>query len=552
MRVGSIAALLLALIFCPAAHAVTCAVQPPYTPGEAEMAFLHGDYDRAASLYQARLDEHPDNPALVAALNAALVQVYLKQQKVSEASDLVHKALAVNASSAFLLTALGEVQYRQGEPWNAIESAKKAIAVNPCYAQAHLLTARLLWMDSMNASAQAEINIAHQIDSYDPQIRTYWLETLPLDDRIAVLDSYMKTSAEGSETNRVLHMELDKLHRLRDEPAKSCRLVSGNDRATVNFEPIADAARRIRSFGLDVKFNGHKSRLEIDTGANGLVIASDVAKRAGLTVVSRNQIGGVGSQASQGGYVAYADDIRIGGLEFRDCKVEVIDQLNIANIDGLIGTNVFSNFLVTLDYPMRKLMLEPLPPRPGEAASSAPGLQTEEASERSASDSSPAIESSKAAQQSTAPGGPHDRYIAPAMKAWTPIYSVRHHLLIPVRLNGSDPRLFVIDTGGFTTVVSPEAAGAVSKLTQDNVMSVQGLNGKVDKVFRADEINFQFSHLSQKIPDAVTFDTSHISNVEGMEISGLLGATTLFHLVINLDYRDGLVEFTYDPNHGRH
>ena len=46
------------------------------------------------------------------------------------------------------------------------------------------------------------------------------------------------------------------------------------------------------------------------------------------------------------------------------------------DVDGLIGMDVFSHFLVTLDYPMRKLLLGPLPPRPGEAAVAAPSLKT--------------------------------------------------------------------------------------------------------------------------------------------------------------------------------
>jgi hypothetical protein len=48
------------------------------------------------------------------------------------------------------------------------------------------------------------------------------------------------------------------------------------------------------------------------------------------------------------------------------------------DIDGLIGMDVFSQFLVTLDYPMHKLLLGPLPPRPGEAAA-APALKTSNA-----------------------------------------------------------------------------------------------------------------------------------------------------------------------------
>ena len=68
---------------------------------------------------------------------------------------------------------------------------------------------------------------------------------------------------------------------------------------------------------------------------------------------------GVGDQGHKSSYVAYVDDIKIGSLEFQDCAVKVIDQTNIVDSDGLIGMDVFSRFLVTLDYPLRKLVLGP-------------------------------------------------------------------------------------------------------------------------------------------------------------------------------------------------
>jgi hypothetical protein len=79
---------------------------------------------------------------------------------------------------------------------------------------------------------------------------------------------------------------------------------------------------------------------------------------------------------------------------------------------------------------------------------------------------------------------------------------------------------------------------------------VEGINGKVEKVYSADELTFYFAHLSQKVYRVASFDTSRISKSINMEISGLLGATTLDLLTIHIDYRDGLVKFDYDPNRG--
>jgi hypothetical protein len=56
--------------------------------------------------------------------------------------------------------------------------------------------------------------------------------------------------------------------------------------------------------------------------------------------------------------------------------------------------------------------------------------------------------------------------------------------------------------------------------------------------------------MEQKVTDAVAFENSAISKGAGLEVSGFLGATTLSQLTIAIDYRDGLVHFSYDPNRG--
>ena len=58
----------------------------------------------------------------------------------------------------------------------------------------------------------------------------------------------------------------------------------------------------------------------------------------------------------------------------------------------------------------------------------------------------------------------------------------------------------------------------------------------------------QFSHFTQRRTDLIAFDLSHISNNIGTEVSGILGFSLLNMLDMKIDYRDGLVSFTYDPN----
>ena len=50
----------------------------------------------------------------------------------------------------------------------------------------------------------------------------------------------------------------------------------------------------------------------------------------------------------------------------------------------------------------------------------------------------------------------------------------------------------------------------------------------------------------------LAFDLSSISNHAGTEVSGTLGFAMLHLLEIKIDYRDGLVDFTYDPQRSLH
>lgn len=192
--------------------------------------------------------------------------------------------------------------------------------------------------------------------------------------------------------------------------------------------------------------------------------------------------------------------------------------------------DVFSNLLVTLDYPMRKLMLGPLPPRPQEIARAKPALETTE--------------------NEQAETGPQDRFIAPEMKDWTRIYRLGHDLLLPASLNESSRKLFILDTGAFATTISPEAARAVTKVHREDSVKVRGLSGEVQQVYSADNINFLFGNVRQRAENVIAFDTSRISKDSGLEVSGFIGFSTLRLLTLKIDYRDALIKFEYDPNRG--
>jgi len=546
---------------------VSCAVVQPHPPSEAEKAFLAADYAKAANLYQAGLASHPGD----AELTAGLVRALLHQQKVQEAADAVKASLAAAPNSPPLISLRGEVEYRQGKPWLASQSAIESYKADPCNPRNHLLLADLGRINSLYATSRRELEVAHKLDPGDPEIRGRWIGTLPTKQRIAELEAYLAApTGNDQDDTRHWRMYLDSLKKRESEPHKACRLVSSTESTEIPFERIMFDANRIQAFGLDVKLNGKSALLQIDTGAGGLLVTRSVAQHAGLKPFSETEFGGIGDQGYKPGYSAYADSIRIGNLEFQDCQVEVLDSRSTLSAEGLIGMDVFSRFLVTLDYPMRKLLLGQLPPRPGESAAAAPSLKTGNAERDDDEDSAAAAkpgDQSKAAAPETSAGatavaasgssapanttrGPFDRYVAPEMKDYDKVYRVGHDLILPAGLNGKDVRLFIMDTGAFATTISPEAARDVTHVRSDDLHHVHGISGEVNKVYSADEITFRFAQLSQKVSDVVAFDTSHISKSTNMEISGFIGANTLNLLTIHIDYRDGLVKFDYDPKRG--
>jgi predicted aspartyl protease len=526
------------------ALAVNCSVLAAGTSSEADQAFLHSDYDRAVTLYQAQLQKKPGDPALT----ASLARVFLKQQKVKEAEDLVQKALTQNPQSAILLTSLGDVQYAEGKPWLAFDTAASALKLDPCNARVHLLASRLDQLNSLYSSAAKQIAMAHALAPDDPSIRLRWLETLPSAQRISELEPYLASSTgNNSKEMNDLHSYLDYLKKQMAQPHKACRLASDTSTTSIPFIRFMRDGDHIRGFGLEVKLNDHNARLEIDTGASGLVISRSVANRAGLQRISQEKIGGIGDHGDQAAYTAHADSIKIGGLEFRDCDVEVLDARNVVDDDGLIGMDVFSRFLITLDYPVRKLILGPLPPRPDDVASAKPTLETASAPDEYEDDnSSPTSETG----QKPVPRALHDRYVAPEMKDWNLVYRVGHDLLLPVSLNNSKVKLFILDTGAFTTSVTPAVAREVTNVHKDGLMTIKGLSGNVDKIYIADQITFRFANLSQTIRDVVAFDTPEVSRSVGMDVSGFIGFTALGETTMKIDYRDGLVSFGYEANRG--
>jgi hypothetical protein len=95
--------------------------------------------------------------------------------------------------------------------------------------------------------------------------------------------------------------------------------------------------------------------------------------------------------------------------------------------------------------------------------------------------------------------------------------------------------------------ISVRAGRQVSKVSSEEYLRVRGLSGEVNNVYSSAKATLQFGHLRQPNLDIVTLNLSTLSRHTGTEVSRFLGFVMPRLLDIRLDYRDGLVDFEYDP-----
>ena len=150
-----------------------------------------------------------------------------------------------------------------------------------------------------------------------------------------------------------------------------CRITSAAASTRLHMEPVFGAHTYPVAFGLDVSFNHVKRRMQIDTGASGILLTQSAARALKLTPEFRLKTGGVGDEGDVDSFLAHVQSIKIGDTEISDCMVEVMGKGHL-DVDGLIGMDVFSRWLVTLDYANAEARLAPLSPRPSSSDATQP------------------------------------------------------------------------------------------------------------------------------------------------------------------------------------
>jgi tetratricopeptide (TPR) repeat protein len=513
--------------------------------GQAMDLARKGDYDEAIKKYEELLQQKAKSPDAY----AGLARAYLKKKDVTQAYEIANKGVEATDSWA-VHVALAEVYFRQGRIPEAEKEWVGILKAGHPSARAYLGLARVRWAIEMNKTAKTFIDQAHELDPEDPEIQSFWIGTLPRAERIQYYEKYL---ADPSNSNPEERADLQKyLSYLKDQQKlnqRPCRLVSKVTHTETPLVRLLVDPTHMRGYGLAVDLNGTRSNFMLDTGAHGITVKRNIAERAGMSKIVETKIWGIGDRGLKDAYVGTVKSIRIGELEFQDCPVEVMESRSVAGEDGLIGADVFEDFLVDIDFPDEKLKLSELPKRPGQAEQPL-GLRNNDEESADEDRSSKEVTAAKDASV-TSSSGPQDRYIAPEMQSFTRVFRFGHDLLVPTKVGDVPNKLFLLDTGSLTNFISPQAAREVTKVHNDADTTVKGISGSVRNVYSANKAVLQFGNLRQENQDMTSFNMDAISESDGTEISGFFGFVMLRFIDIKIDYRDALIDFTFDPKRYR-
>ncbi len=473
-----------------------CTVVAAHGSIPAETAYAGGDYTQAETLYTQALVEKPDDERL----GAGLVRTLLRDRKIVEAANRTDSLIAAHPLSAVLLTALAELQLRQGVPWLAAKTLERSAAIDLCLARTHLIRSRVDRVDSMYSSERSEIQAAYAIDPTDAEIARAWRQSVSIANDVVSIDKSMATSALDAAAKRQAEITLKSMLMGMSENSQTCQVVPTTKSAVLPLLRSMRDGKHIDAYKLEAKLPQTKAVLQVDTAASGLYISRVLADLNGLHQTQDGEPGTV-----------YAANVTIGPLEFHECTIGVSDTPFYEKSDGYIGTDVFSSYLIKLDQPNQKLELSPLPP----------------------------------VADTVLPG---DRAEAAQLRGFTPVYHRRQFLLVPVTLNGKDRKLFVLDSGVRYSTMSSEVAHSVSTTRMNFTNAEKTTSGATINVYR-DSFDFEFA-------DLLLRNRSHLLEMEspatevrvGMKLGGMLGFDMLHSMTMQLDYRDGLIKLeAVDP-----
>ncbi len=411
-------------------------------------------------------------------------------------------AQACDSKAPFKIV-LGEIALRRGKVEDAERQFRDAIAMEPGSARAWFRLGQVSECTFNRKTAQGCFRRAHELAPSAAPAVLLWAMTLEGGQEVAAFETFLGLAKDEDPRRIQQARALLEIRRVLGD-RKPFGLVSSYRRAQIRLEPVLHG-RELHAYRVPVSINGAEAaRLLLDTGAGGIVINASLAARFRIKRLAAATVSGLGEGGDTRGYVGVAERVRVGPVEFRDAVITVSEGPSVGGEQGLLGTDIFEPFVVTLDLPDGVMRLEPFP-GVGDDRPADRGFQSDPERER--------------------------------------IYRIGHMLMVPTSVSGSEPAMFVIDTGASQTLIARDFAAELARMRSAAGMPLGGISGKISEVEAADDLKFKFGGFSVRCLDTLSVNLKRHGEDMGMEVAGFLGFPILKLFSITLDYRNGLVKF---------
>ena len=206
---------------------------------------------------------------------------------------------------------------------------------------------------------------------------------------------------------------------------------------------------------------------------------------------------GVGGSGKITSNIYQVDQLQIGEVSVGNLPVGTFDDPIISQLaDGIIGTSMLADFIVTINYPGSRLELSHQPVSTSDAI---------------------------------------------------PIWCVSNMLLLPADVNGKQGN-FIVDTGAITTVLSLTMANAmgINEKTPGAVvdMGIAGVGGAQGVTLMLPQLTLKTVRQSEILGQTLAIDLQSISKMLGTEVSGVAGFDFMKNYKLTLDYHKAEIHLT--------
>jgi hypothetical protein len=242
-----------------------------------------------------------------------------------------------------------------------------------------------------------------------------------------------------------------------------------------------------------VTINGHGPyNFAVDTGATQTVVSEKLIAEMGLQAITSTVVYGIGGGGKVDTKLYSLKELAAGDVKIKTLPVGTFNDPLVSQLaDGILGTAVLSDFIVTVNYPASRLELS------------------------------------------------RKRSPAPADAEVLPAWYFSNLLLVPMNANGKQEN-FIVDTGAVTTVLSHKMAellGVTPNTPGAKVdMGIAGVAGFEGTVLRVPNVIFKTAKNTESYPQVVAIDLKQISKMIGTEVAGVAGYDFFSQYKVTLDY----------------